>query len=883
MRGGSEKKRTPRGDGDMEEKKVDDYVVASSFHSPADHIRGRFAEEFHNHDYRHHHHVVQQQQQARDERPKSPASTSARSSVASSISSSLAGTSSCTSMSPQNHMTKTVTRVIPDLASRQGNGPANALRHLFALTEHASQKDNRVALVHANDGQLVSVVLHFLQESSRENAAALDVVASTIRSTTSNMSADSSNRQEDNTNSPKKSTAAATTTTKPSNRSITSSADQYLSLLVLNNLCTAPENKRIIALDHNGAKIISSLLVDDPSCHLLAIILVNLTFSDAALRQELIAKESSCGSEGIRMIESLAFCLRVASLTSDEYEARHELLENVNNNSNNSPLDLLRALLQEDWRLLSNARAVAGARLQETFLPDKPPLFPDTARYCLVALKNLTRCFGHAICISHVHQSTSSSAAILVTVGSNNNGDRSSNRATMVVAHNTDAGDKSVSVAAGTTSSTNSTLSPPVPLTVAQVLIRTGIVSHLLRYITITDEATCVNPKSENAETTTKHEQEASTTISDIQDGENVKEIVADAKQKMSTEAASQGRSSSPPVSFEPPPPPSTTSRCRSKSSVTTTLTTRREEHAADAALFCILNLAADPSAREYLRNIDTVKFLSWIVIFCGEDHIDNSNRQKNETDAATAKLLDFNCTKAHIALAYLIGSEGHFGQPNIRRAAAGMGIIGSALPTTSDSFSPVSGGRRTTHTAQDAAFLKLSAREPLLFVELLANTIHGRGKNGPGGYSPATISTKFVLYAVRCLLTQHFNQTLFAALNSSGVGVKLNILLLKVLAWYTVSKTTKTVICDCPDDIDAETAEYAVFSLYLMSNHGVKVCFLRRIDGQQHGCVRFYRRVQHGVFFPCFHFSLYLSRLCFCHLGSGTLRSRREASLPRF
>lgn len=821
---GSEKDRTPRDDGDMEEKKADD--VVASIHQSTDRGHQQIEDEYHNDDH--------DQQQAR-----------------SSISS-MAGTTSSSScnnhyydaaeqriMSPQNHMSKTVTRVIQNLVSRQGDGPANALRKLFGLTEHVSQKGNRVALVHANDGQLVAVLLHFLEETCRENAA----------SAAMNINTSDSSSNMDNT-SPK--TTATTTSTTAPNRS----AEQYLSLLVLNNLCTAPENKRLIALGHDGAKIISSLLFDDPSCHLLAIILVNLTFSDATLRQELIAKECE-----IKMVESLAFCLRVASLTIDEYEVRQVILENIDNTHDylsTSPLDLLRALLQEDWRLsngeLAACRAAPGARLHQT-LPEKP-LFPDTARYCLAALKNLTRCFGHATCISHVHQHakiTTSTDNHHATIVKNNCGGSSSNVITMagnnvttpttLANHTTTRNMNGTTTTAddnaspADTTSTTSTISPLAP-TAAQVLIWTGIVPHILRYITIADEA--ANTKSKGGEA--KNEQEPSTTTTTIakdnQDGE-LKEIglggnddtrtvpatdlpaFGNASREESTSAeTSQGRSSSPPVSIEPPPPAT-----RANASVVTIMT-EREDHfsrisnspstwdansAEDAALFCILNLAAVPSSREYLREIDTVKLLTWITI-CGEDNNDN-NSQNDATDEAT-KLLDFQCTKAHIALAYLIGSEGHFGQPKIRRAGE------SALPN--GSFSPSNGPFMTPNT-QETACLNLLAREPLLFVELLANTIHVRGKAGPGGYSPATISTKFVLYAVRCLLTQHFNQTQFA-LKSSGVGVKLNVLLMKVLAWYAVTKTTKTVLCDCPDDIDAETVEYAVFSLYLMSNHGVKV-----------------------------------------------------------
>ena len=52
----------------------------------------------------------------------------------------------------------------------------------------------------------------------------------------------------------------------------------------------------------------SRMLCEDPSCHLLAIILVNLTFADGDLRRELIKSDPS-----IQLVEALSFALLVRS------------------------------------------------------------------------------------------------------------------------------------------------------------------------------------------------------------------------------------------------------------------------------------------------------------------------------------------------------------------------------------------------------------------------------------------------------------------------------------------------------------------------------------------------------------------------------------------
>jgi hypothetical protein len=70
----------------------------------------------------------------------------------------------------------------------------------------------------------------------------------------------------------------------------------------------------MIALEHHGGmKICARLLCDDPSCHLRAIILVNMTFAHAEWRKEFVLHS------GIGLVGSLALTLGVASLTSEGY------------------------------------------------------------------------------------------------------------------------------------------------------------------------------------------------------------------------------------------------------------------------------------------------------------------------------------------------------------------------------------------------------------------------------------------------------------------------------------------------------------------------------------------------------------------------------------
>ena len=141
--------------------------------------------------------------------------------------------------------------------------------------------------------------------------------------------------------------------------------------------------------------------------------------------------------------------------------------------------------------------------------------------------------------------------------------------------------------------------------------------------------------------------------------------------------------------------------------------------------------------------------------------------------------------------LAYLYGSNGHFGQAR------------------GSSFSQGDGDLKDRSSE-----LLIKGSEAVLLVELLANSIHLRGKPGIGGYNATTFYPKKVIFAIRCLLTNKFNvKTLYVT-----CGVKLNALLFKSIALHTIQDMST---------IDAEAAEDACFSLYLLSNHGFMSPFL--------------------------------------------------------
>lgn len=203
-----------------------------------------------------------------------------------------------------------------------------------------------------------------------------------------------------------------------------------------------------------------------------------------------------------------------------------------------------------------------------------------------------------------------------------------------------------------------------------------------------------------------------------------------------------------------------------------------------DAALYILMNLALTPATRPSLRNDNIARRISVISRYS------SSLASQIPHDHEGEKQKDLQCLKARMISAYLFGSEGHFGQmaPNV-----------------------VSSSPQNLEHRDD---LLIKGGEAPLLVELLANTLHDRGKSGPGGYNATTFNAKKVLFAIRCLLTNPLNvKTFFVT-----CGIKLNALLLKSLALHSIEEVPH---------VDFEAAEDACFSLFLLSNFGFMAPFL--------------------------------------------------------
>jgi hypothetical protein len=138
------------------------------------------------------------------------------------------------------------------------------------------------------------------------------------------------------------------------------------------------------------------------------------------------------------------------------------------------------------------------------------------------------------------------------------------------------------------------------------------------------------------------------------------------------------------------------------------------------------------------------------------------------------------------MALSYLIGSQGHFGQSNLRSSASTV----NSNPTDSD--------------------LIMTESNVTGLVELLTNCLHLRRKDGAGGYSSVSFSLKHALFALRCLLTHTSNQMTVVKV----AAIEVNTLLMKVLSKHIMDHTTNNFV-------DDESAEYSCFCLYLLSNYG--------------------------------------------------------------
>ena len=202
-----------------------------------------------------------------------------------------------------------------------------------------------------------------------------------------------------------------------------------------------------------------------------------------------------------------------------------------------------------------------------------------------------------------------------------------------------------------------------------------------------------------------------------------------------------------------------------------------------DTALYILMNLALTPAIRPHLRNPNVARKLGAIAKFSSSCATFQSLSVDEE------KQQNLQCLKARMTLGYLFGTEGHVGYQNMHESSHVQ------VENTHD-------------------ILLIKGYEAPLLVELLANTLHRRGKIGAGGYNLSTFNVKKALYATRCLLSHPLNVKTFYI----TCGMKLNVLLLKALALHSIQDDSQ---------VDIEAAEDACFSLYLLSNHGFKGSFL--------------------------------------------------------
>jgi hypothetical protein len=510
---------------------------------------------------------------------------------------------------------------------------------------------------------------------------------------------------EEKAPSPLSSSVGNSGDTRKALKTVLHPATLYLALLVLNNICIPAENKRYVAILCHGSLILCHLLCFDPSCRMVAIVLVNLTFgTNSQFQQDLIFHRSINNEpcKDTELLSSLAYALRVASLTREEYGIRQRLFASI-------------SLSGLEWNVDShairvNARSKRGDQLDALLAfdlykvavlpwPDAScQMFPDTARWCICALHHLTR---------------------------------------PIVRHDL----------------SNSTENPAL-LSVAMALVRTGIVPHLLRCIRVV--ASLKTPDKES----------------------NMKSFpssLACNVPSMSGEISEPIRSSVHVMNVCLANDPSTWVK----------------ETAQDAALFVIMNIAVDPLGRKFLLGHDTdvVNLLTTISDSCRAPDVAITS-QPDVFDEAI-HISRFQCIKARMTLAYLVGSEGHYGQ--------WKGRVGQWM------YDTIHKGR---------VLMMKDPFEAELLMEMLAHSLYRRTKPGSGGYSGTTFQTKFVVWAIRCLLTQACNQELFA-----GVDMEvLNSLLVKMLAMHAVERKYY---------MDSEAVEHACFSLYLLSHFGFHVSFI--------------------------------------------------------
>jgi len=86
--------------------------------------------------------------------------------------------------------------------------------------------------------------------------------------------------------------------------------------------------------------------------------------------------------------------LRVSSLAINEYEIRQQFIHEVGTNDSLSPAERLSMLMAEDCRLRIEERSgfrLTSKRPKDSTKHSSPQCYPETARWCLSSIKNLTR------------------------------------------------------------------------------------------------------------------------------------------------------------------------------------------------------------------------------------------------------------------------------------------------------------------------------------------------------------------------------------------------------------------------------------------------------------------------------------------------------------
>jgi hypothetical protein len=576
----------------------------------------------------------------------------------------------------------------------------HTLRRLFALSEYTSStmKGNSTSMANdyeslertreqmIADGSLIPSLFHFLSRCYIEDTASPLLFDTKYSSNSKNFDENRS--------------------LKPRSKTLSHPSSMYLALLVLNNLCIPTSNKRYIAFQCHGVDILCHFLCCDPSCRMMAIVLVNLSFgTNLQFQHDLLFQSINGRVSDTELLSSLAYTLRVASLTRDGFDTRQRLFVKDpdlqfewDSKQNSLSIQSTTSIVQQLSVLLAFDRYGIYTK---SWPRQSEQMYPDTARWCICALHHLTRPL-----LQYNYSSSSDTTSL--------------------------------------------------SLSAAMALTRTNIVPHLLcciRIVTIYDE-TLTDGKTNNGNQ----------------------------------------------LSLTCHTPITNTRRSGPEQQDSTILTisnnpsTWLKETSQDAALFVIMNISIDPHGRKYLvgHDIDVVKLLASIAdSYPSATKTDTSSVVKTSSKdevSDSIKVQKFQCVKARMTLAYLVGSEGHYGQEK--------GRIGKWM---NDYI-------QKGHV--------LSMKDPFeieQLIDILAHTLYRRTKVGPGGYSGTTFRLKYIVWAIRCLLTQPDNQEMFAG-NDMEI---LNALLIKILAMRAVQTVTH---------IDAETAEYACFSLYLVSHYGFHV-----------------------------------------------------------